>query len=70
MAKITTKTALAKELGCARSTLYYHPKKPTSDEELKTKIISVMTEHPTYGSRRVAWALRINRKAAQTTRQR
>lgn len=65
MAKVTTTTALAKELGCARSTLYYHPKQPASDEELKVKIISVMTEHPAYGSRRVAWALRINRKAAQ-----
>lgn len=63
MAKAKTKTALAKEIGISRASLYYKPKKPVSDEELKNKIVAVMTEHQAYGHRRVAWALGINKKA-------
>lgn len=63
MAKTKTKTALAKELGICRASLYYQPKKPSSDEELKNKIIAVMDEHPAYGHRRVALALSKNKKA-------
>jgi transposase InsO family protein len=63
MAKAKTKTALAKELGISRASLYYKPKKPVSDDELKQKIIAVMDEHPAYGHRRVAWALGVNKKA-------
>lgn len=63
MAKAKTKATLAKELGVSRSSLYYKPKKPTSDEELKQKIIAVMAEHQAYGHRRVAWALEVNKKA-------
>jgi putative transposase len=58
----TTKTALAKKLGVSRSSLYYKPKKPPLDEEDKNRIVAVMTEHPAYGSRRVGWALGMNRK--------
>lgn len=61
----TTKTALAKKLGIARSSLYYKPKKPPIDEEAKNKIVAVMAEHPAYGARRVAWALGMNRKKAK-----
>ncbi len=61
----TTKTALAEKLGISRSTLYYRPKKPVSDEEAKRKIIAVMAEHPAYGTRRIAWALGVNRKHAK-----
>lgn len=57
-----SKTALAKELGISRSALYYKPKKPPADEELKAKIVAVMTEHPAYGHRRVALELAMNRK--------
>jgi putative transposase len=57
-----TKTALAKKLGLARSTLYYKPKKPPSDAALRTKVVAVMAEHGAYGSRRVAIHLRMNRK--------
>lgn len=57
-----TKTALAKKLGISRSTLYYKPKKPPCDEEDKQKIIAVMEEHPAYGHRRVAIALKVNHK--------
>jgi transposase InsO family protein len=65
MAKAKTKGALAKELGISRATLYYQPKKPQFDQELKQKIVAVMAEHPAYGHRRIAWALGINRKAAK-----
>ncbi len=57
-----TKTALAKKLGIARSTLYYRPKKPPQDETLRSKIAAVMEEHGAYGSRRVAMHLGMNRK--------
>jgi transposase InsO family protein len=57
-----TKAALARKLGIARSTLYYKPKKPPSDEALRAKAAAVMEEHPAYGSRRVALHLGMNRK--------
>lgn len=63
--KTTTKTALAQKLGISRSALYYQPKKPVSDEELKKQIMTVMAEHPAYGHRRVAWNLGINKKATK-----
>jgi len=63
MAKTTSaKTALAKKLGISRSTLYYKPKRPASDEEKKKQIMAVMSDHKAYGSRRVAWYLNKNRK--------
>lgn len=65
MDSVKTKSALARELGCARSTLYYRPKQPAADEELKARITAIMAEHPAYGSRRVAIALGVNRKAAK-----
>ncbi len=58
----TTKTALAKKLGIARSSLYYKPKKPPADDQLKVQITTVMTEHPAYGHRRIALALQLNKK--------
>lgn len=58
----TTKTALAKELGISRSSLYYRPKKPASDDDLRQKIIAVMEKHPAYGHRRIATELKMNRK--------
>ena len=42
MAKAKTKAALAKELGISRASLYYKPKQPATDEELKQKIISTI----------------------------
>ena len=58
-----TKVALARKLGIARSSLYYKPKRTASDEELRQKVVSVMTEHPAYGHRRIAMALELNKKA-------
>jgi transposase InsO family protein len=58
-----TKVALAKKLGIARSSLYYKPKRTETDEALKNKVLSVMTEHPAYGHRRIAMALELNKKS-------
>lgn len=58
----TTKTALAKKLGIARTSLYYTPKKPPANEQLKVQIVAVMTAHPAYGHRRIALALHRNKK--------
>lgn len=58
----TTKTALAKKLGIARTSLYYKPKKPPANEQLKVQIVAVMAEHPAYGHRRIAMALGMNKK--------
>lgn len=60
-----TKTARARMLGVARSTLYYEKKKTTKDWELKCRIETVLREFPAYGFRRVAIHLGINKKKAQ-----
>jgi transposase InsO family protein len=57
-----SKTTLAKELGIARSSLYYKPKKPKEDGEIKEKIVALRNEHPAYGHRRMALFLGLNRK--------
>lgn len=59
-----TKVALAKKLGVSRSSLYYKLKKPPEDNEDRAKIVAVMDEHPAYGHRRVAIALKWNCKKA------
>jgi putative transposase len=58
----TTKTLRARELGVSRSTLYYKPKKPDKDWRLKCQIEEVLREHPSYGSPRIALALKRNHK--------
>lgn len=62
MENCTNKAALARNVGCARSTLYYRPKKPKKDEELKEKILKVLDDHPAYGHKRIALVLGMNRK--------
>ena len=57
-----TKAALARKLGVSRSSLYYKPRKPPSDDALRARVAAVMAEHPAYGSRRVAIHLGMNRK--------
>lgn len=59
------KSLRAEELGIARSTLYYHPKKPDKDWELKCRIEEVLREYPSYGSRRIALHLKLNRKGVK-----
>ncbi len=56
------KTAHAKALGIARSTLYYKPKLPDKDWSLKCDIEGVLREHPSYGHKRLAIELKINKK--------
>lgn len=57
-----TKTALARELGVSRSSLYYRPRLPDKDWILKTKIEEVLRTHPSYGHKRLAIALATNKK--------
>lgn len=57
-----TKTALAKKLGVSRGMLYYQHKIPLLDEELKEDILAVMKNHPSYGHKRIAMELKVNKK--------
>jgi len=56
------KCNLARRLGVSRSSLYYIPKKPSKDWALKCAIEKVLRIHPSYGHRRLALHLRVNRK--------
>ncbi len=58
-----TKASLAKKLRVSRSSLYYVSKQLPKDWALKNRIEGVMSEHPGYGSPRIALALKRNRKA-------
>src|ERR687895_747498 len=57
-----SKTALAKKLGIARSSLYYQRKLEIVDEELKAQILIVLGIHPAYGHKRIALAFSLNKK--------
>lgn len=65
--KDKNKTALAKAFQVARSTLYYISKKEKQDWEMKCKIEAVLRQRgqSSYGSRRIADALDLNRKRIQ-----
>lgn len=56
------KRTLAQELGISRSTLYYKNKQETKDWHTKQLIESVLSDKPSYGHKRIAWALGINKK--------
>ena len=56
------KRALAQRLGISRSSLYYVPKQPEKDWQLKCQIEEVLQEHPSYGYRRLALHIGVNRK--------
>jgi putative transposase len=58
------KKDLALKLGVPRSSLYYVPKKPGKDWALKVEIEKVLRDHPSYGHKRLALHLKINRKRA------
>ena len=62
---MVSKTALARSLGVARSSLCYISKKERRDWELKGKIETVLRAHPSYGSRRIAQELCRNRKGVR-----
>lgn len=57
-----TKTELATVLGVSRSSLYYQPKRPALDLEMKSQIESVLVDYPSYGHKRVAIELKLNKK--------
>lgn len=63
--QVHTKKELATKLGLSISSLYYKSKKLVKDYELKIKIEEVLDEHPSYGYRRVATHLKINKKRIQ-----
>lgn len=56
------KTELARELGISRSSLYYQPKRPAIDDEVRRQIESVLSDHPAYGHKRIALSLKLNKK--------
>ncbi|MEK9155954.1 MAG: DDE-type integrase/transposase/recombinase [Patescibacteria group bacterium] len=60
--KKTTKTELAESLGISCSSLYYQPKRPALDLELKAQIESVLVDNPLYGHKRIALELKMNKK--------
>lgn len=60
-----TKAALARQLGVSRASLYYVSKQLPKDWALKERIASALGDHPSYGFRRVALELQINKKRAQ-----
>lgn len=49
-------------IGVKRSSLYYKPKQTIKDWETKQKIEEVLHEFPSYGHKRIALALRLNKK--------
>lgn len=56
------KSRQAKLLGVSRQLLYYRHKKPPKDWQLKIKIEETLREHPSYGHKRLAIHLKINKK--------
>ncbi len=56
------RVALAKQLGVARSTLYYQSKQDVLDEQFRQDIYKVLHLHPSYGHRRLAIYLGVNKK--------
>jgi hypothetical protein len=57
-----SKTLRARELGISRGSLYYKQKKPEKNWILKCDIETVLREHPSYGSPRIALHLKRNHK--------
>lgn len=58
----TPKTLRARELGVSRGTIYYQRKQPDKDWTLKCQIEEILRKHPSYGSPRIALALKRNHK--------
>lgn len=58
----TTKRELAKKLGVSVSSLYYKPRRELIDTEVKSQIEAVLTDNPAYGHKRIALALKLNKK--------
>jgi len=54
--------AIAKSLGMPSSTLYYQKKLPEKDRALKIRIEEALRYYPSYGHRRLAPHLQVNKK--------
>ncbi len=59
-----SKSAACSQVEVSRNSLYYKPKLPAKDLILKQQIEAVLLEHKSYGHRRIALALGINKKRA------
>lgn len=59
-----TKTEVAKQIGVARSTMYYQSRLAVKDEGLRQDILQTLHLHPSYGHRRLAIHLGVNKKRA------
>ncbi len=59
VSRAINKSKLARELGIARSSLYYVRKRDAIDEEVKRQIEAIMIEHPSYGHKRIALHLKM-----------
>lgn len=57
-----TKSELARSLKVSRSSLYYKPKRDAVDMEVKCHIESALIDHPSYGHKRIALHLKLNKK--------
>ena len=57
-----SRSQLAIPARLSRSALYYHPKQPNKDWQTKCLIEEVLHEHPSYGHKRIAIALKLNKK--------
>ena len=57
-----SKGHIAQQLGIARSTLYYKSRLAVKDEQLRQSILEVLHLHPSYGHRRLAIHLGVNKK--------
>lgn len=60
--KKLSKTELAISLGVSRQSLYYQPIRPTKDLLAKVQIENVMQIHKSYGHKRIAMELKMNKK--------
>ena len=57
-----SKSAVCSKMAISTSSLYYKPRLPAKDLELKNQIESILCEHKAYGYRRIAIALNVNHK--------
>lgn len=57
-----SKKTLAKKLGVSRSSLYYQSKLKIRDQCIREQILAALSEHPSYGHKRLAMHLRRNKK--------
>lgn len=60
--KKLTKTKLAESLDVSRQSLYYRPTRPFKDSLVKIQIQNVLKYHSSYGHRRIALELKMNKK--------